>query len=63
MSVIHHGRGEEELHYPGGSHRWEGGPGPSDPAGEDRWRARVQDHMDEHRRTMGPPRTARQDPR
>jgi len=45
--------GDEEIHYSDNSHRWIG----PDPDQDDVWRARVEAHVEEHRRTVsdGPP--------
>jgi hypothetical protein len=48
--------GDEELHYSDSSHRW---IPPNNDIDPDVWRMRVQDHVDEHRRspdTAPPPR-------
>ena len=53
MSILR--PGDEEIHYSDNSHRWVG----PDPDQDEVWRARVQAHMEEHRRTIadGPVRT------
>lgn len=47
---------DEELHYSDGSHRWSS---PYGADGDDAWRARVESHVEEHRRSMGAPPASR----
>ncbi len=41
--------GDEEIHYTDNSHRWIG----PDPDTDEAWRARVETHVEEHRKQLG----------